>query len=156
MLAGTAGDLQLQLNVLNQCCHKWRMTFNQTKSKVIHFRCKRTKQTVSNFKCGYICLDVTSEYKYLGLWFNEFLDLQGTVKHIAKSATRALGAVISKFKRTGGILFDCYKQLFDSMVKPVLLYGAGIWGTENRQVINTVQNKACRFFLGEYKKLPVI
>ena len=37
------------------------------------------------------------------------------------------------------------------MVKPVLLYGAGIWGTENRQVINTVQNKACRFFLGVQK-----
>ena len=32
------------------------------------------------------------------------------------------------------------------MVKPVLLYGAGIWGTENRQTINTVQNKACSFF----------
>ena len=78
----------------------------------------------------------------------EFLDLQGTVvKHIAKSATRAPGAVISKFKRTGGILFDCYRQLFDSMVEPVLLYGAGIWGKENRQVIITVQNKACRFLL---------
>ena len=129
---------------------------NQTKSKVIYFRCKRTKQTVSNFKCDDIGLDVTSEYKYLGLWFNEFLDLKGTVKHIAKSATRALGAVISKFKRTGGILFDCYKQLFDSMVKPVLLYGAGIWRTENRQVINTVQNKACRFFLGVQKTVSNI
>ena len=70
------------------------MTINQTKSKVIHFRCKRTKQTVSNFKCGDIGLDLTSEYKYLGLWFNEFSDLQGIVKHVAKSAIRALGAVI--------------------------------------------------------------
>ena len=87
--------------------------------------CERTKQTVSNFKCGDKGLDLTSEYKYSGLWFNEFLYLQGTVKHIAKSATRALGAVISKFKRTGGILFECYKQLLNSMVKPVLLYGAG-------------------------------
>ena len=78
------------------------------------------------------------------MWFNEFLDLQGTVKHIAKYATRALGAVLSEFKRTA-ILFDCFKQLFDSMVTPVLLYGAGIWGTENRQAINTVQNKF--FFL---------
>ena len=121
LLAGTAGDLQLQLNLSNQWCHKWRMTINQTKSKVIPFRYKRTKQTVSNFNCGDIGLDVTSEYKYLGLWFNEFLDLQGTVKHIAKSATRALGAVTSKVKRTGGILFVCYKQLFDSMVKPVML-----------------------------------
>ena len=81
------------------------------------------------------------------MWFNEFLDLQGTVKHVAKSTTRALGAVISKFKRTGGIVFDCYKQLFDSMLKPVLLYGADIWGTGNRQAINTGQNKACRFFV---------
>ena len=58
LLAGTAGD------VLNQWCHKWRMKINQTKSKVIHFRCKKTKQTISNFKCGDISLDVTSEYKY--------------------------------------------------------------------------------------------
>ena len=57
------------------------------------------KQTVANFKCGDISLDVTSEYKYLGLWFNEFLDLQGTENHIVKSATRALGAVKSKSNR---------------------------------------------------------
>ena len=68
LLAGNAGDLQLQLStVLNQWCHKWRVTINQNKSKVIHFRCKRKKQTVSNFKCGDISLDVASKYKYLGL-----------------------------------------------------------------------------------------
>ena len=50
------------------------------------------------------------------------MNLQGMVKHFVKSATRALGAVISKFKRAGRILFDWYKQLFVSMIKPVLLY----------------------------------
>ena len=41
------------------------------------------------------------------------------------------------------------------MVKPVLLYGAGIWGAENMQVINIVQNKARRFFLGVQKLLVI-
>ena len=100
---------------------------------------------MSNFKCGDIGLDVTSEYKYLGLWFIEFLYLQGTVKHIAY--LRQEHWVKSYLSLNGQVvLFDCYKQLFDSMVKLVLLYGAGIWGAENRQVINTIQNKACGFF----------
>ena len=60
------------------------------------------------------------------------------------------------FKRTVGLLFNCYKQLFDSMVKPFLLYGTGIWGTENRQMIKTGQNKACRFFLGVQKTVSNI
>ena len=66
---------------------------------------KHEKLTVSNFKCGDIGLDVTSKYKYLGLWFNEFLDLQGTDKHIAKSAARALGAVISNISLNGQVVY---------------------------------------------------
>ena len=31
LLADTDGDLQLRLNVLNQWCHKWRMTTNRNK-----------------------------------------------------------------------------------------------------------------------------
>ena len=34
------------------------------------------------------------------------------------------------------------------MVLPILLYGAGIYGTNEHKILNTVQNKACRFYLG--------
>ncbi len=74
--------------------------------------------------------------------------MSNTVKTIAKSATRALGLVVSKFKSSGGSLYETFTHLFESMVQPVLLYGAALWGTVERKVINTVQNKACRFFLG--------
>ena len=30
----------------------------------------------------------------------------------------------------------------------VFFYGAGIWGLSEQKKINTVQNKACRYFLG--------
>ena len=34
LLAGTSGDLQLQLNVLNRWCHKWRMTITKLRVKL--------------------------------------------------------------------------------------------------------------------------
>ena len=73
---------------------------------------------------------------------------------MAQSATRALGLLISKFKQTGGMPFEVYKKLFDSTVWSVISYGAAIWGTKEYSVINTVQNKACRFFLGVSKYSP--
>ena len=73
---------------------------------------------------------------------------------MAKSATRALGLLISKFKQTGGKPFEVYKKLFGSTVWSVIDYGAAIWGTKEYSVINTVQKKACRFFLGVGKYSP--
>jgi hypothetical protein len=33
------------------------------------------------------------------------------------------------------------------MVEPVLMYWSGIWGTKSFNVKNSVQNKACKYFL---------
>ena len=69
-------------------------------------------------------------------------------KEISKSATRALGTIIAKFKSLGGISFETFQRLFETNVQPILLYGAGVWGTKEYKIINTVQNKAQRFILG--------
>ena len=39
-------------------------------------------------------------------------------------------------------------NLLSLQAGPVLFYGAGIWGLSEQKKINTVQNKACRYFLG--------
>ena len=41
-----------------------------------------------------------------------------------------------------------FSKLYESLVEPVLFYGAGIWGLSEQKKINTVQNKACMYFLG--------
>ena len=41
LLAGTAGDLQLQLNVLNQWCYKCQMTITKLKVKLSNSGTKR-------------------------------------------------------------------------------------------------------------------
>ena len=76
-------------------------------------------------------------------------------KFVAQSASRALGLLISKCKLAGGLPFNVYTKLYDSVVYPVISYGAGIWRCKLYACINAVQNRAMRFFLGVEKYTPV-
>ena len=48
-------------------------------------------------------------------------------KIVAMSANRALGLVMAKCKTIGGVSYDVYKKLFDSLVSLIIEYGAAIW-----------------------------
>ena len=75
-----------------------------------------------------------------------------TVSVVAKSAGRALGLLIAK--KNGCLPFECYTKLYDSLVQPVIDYGASIWGTKEYKCIQAVQHRACRFFMGLGKYTP--
>ena len=47
---------------------------------------------------GETSLDIVSQYKYIGLVLNEFLDLGLTANILSDSTGRALGAMIAKPK----------------------------------------------------------
>ena len=87
-------------------------------------------------------------YKYLGLWLHEHLNLNKTVSELSKSASRAVSALYTKCLRAGGTTIDVFEKLYESLVEPVLFYGSEIWGISDHREIQTVQNKACRYFLG--------
>lgn len=154
LLANSAADLQAQLDCLHEWCYKWRLELNQGKTKVVHFRKKSAKCTEFDFHCGNTSIDKVKNYKYLGLWFNEHLDMTYAAREIAKYATRALGSIIVKFKVLGDISYSCFKNMYESCIEPILLYGAGVWGMKVYNIINTVKNKACRFLLGVQKTAP--
>jgi hypothetical protein len=69
------------------------------------------------------------------------------VEEVAKSATRALGAVIAKCKAHGNVPYDCFTYLYDSLVQPIIDYGSAIWGHKEFSCIKSVQFRACRFFM---------
>ena len=93
---------------------------------------------------------ISNSFKLLciGLWFHEHLDMKFAINELAKSASSALSALYTKFLHVGGMTYDVFCKLYQSLVEPVLFYGAGIWGLGEQKKINTVQNKACRYFLG--------
>ena len=98
---------------------------------------------------------MVESYKYLGLVLTVFLDYSKTAKAVAKSANRALGLIIAKSKAFGGLPYDVLYKLYESLVCPVIRYGAPIWGTECFSCIQAVQNRAARYFLNVGKYTPV-
>ena len=74
------------------------------------------------------------------------------VCELAKSASRALGALFGKFIAACGMTWSVYSKLYTSLVEPILFYGSGIWGTKSYSAINNVQNKAAKYFLAVGKR----
>ena len=101
---------------------------------------------IFQFTCSNLELRVVTKHCYLGLWFNEHLYFKDTASKVAKSAHQALGLLISKFKLCGGMPFDCFTTLYESLVLPIISYGAAIWGTTDYSCINSVHNGACRYY----------
>ena len=56
-------------------CSENDVLINAEKTKIMHFRHKRRKQHLYHFYYNDQVLDYCSEYKYLGYWINEHLDL---------------------------------------------------------------------------------
>ena len=75
VLANSEKVLQQLLSIVNQWCLKWGINVNPTKTKAMHFRHKRRKLSCCQLMLGSSVIEFCHEYKYLGYWINEFLDV---------------------------------------------------------------------------------
>ena len=154
LLAESETDLQLLLNALYDWCGRNDMTVNLVKSNVVHFRQNSVSKTDFVFTFGDGSISVIDRYTYLGVVLSEYLDYNIMVKCVAQSASRALGLLIAKCKAIGGVPYNVFTKLYDSVVWPVINYSAPIWGFRSYSYIHAVHNRAMRFFLGVGKYTP--
>ena len=148
LIAPSEDKLQRMLDRVHEWCYKWRISVNQKKTKVMHFRPKTVNCTQTIFTIGDINISCAENYRYLGIWLNEHLDFSVAINELAKSASRALGALCTKYFDAGGFSYEVFTKLYESLVQPITLYGSAIWGLYEQKRLNTIQNKACKFFLG--------
>ncbi|MCG8049515.1 MAG: reverse transcriptase family protein, partial [Candidatus Thiodiazotropha endolucinida] len=153
-VSSSEAEMQLMLNTLHQWCKKWRVLINTTKSKAVHFRQHRQPRSLYQFRIGDNLIDTVETYKYLGVIFHEKLDFSHTAKALAAAAGRALGGIISKVHNMKDFGFSTYEKLFESCVIPVLDYGTSVWGFKTYNEIDSVQNRAIRYFLGVHRFSP--
>ena len=106
---------------------------------------------MSNYAFNYQdkILENVKLYKYLGLTFSAFGNFTIAKQELKKSALKAL----FKLKKDMGNFFHfdpCLTmKLFDTLVKPILLYGSEVWGTDivKDDPIESVHTKFCKFYL---------
>ncbi len=153
VLADTEHGLQLALDALGNYCNKWKLKVNVSKSKVMVF-CKRKPRNPSwSFYLNGHQLEITDEYKYLGVIFNYTGYFNKHRQYACSQAQKAMFAVMRK-NRYLNLPIDIQLELFDRMIEPILLYGSEVWGFESLGIIEKLHLKYCKYVLGLKSSTP--
>ena len=91
-----------------------------------------------------------SSYKCMGLRVTPKRIWTRAKEVLAIQARKSIITVLKLQSNVGFFEYSEMFKLFDTMLKPVLLYAAEIWGFESSCIIESVQDKFCKRFL----KLP--
>ena len=87
LIAPDESKLQQMLDVVTSWCSEWKLHSN------VHFRNPSVQRSNFIFTCSNSNIEYVESYKYLGLWFDEHMNMNKDVRELAKSASRALGAL---------------------------------------------------------------
>ena len=130
LLAPDECSLQRMMNIFSEWCVNWKLTINDEKTKVVHFRPQLMEISRSKFTCGGHSIQFTDSYKYLGVWLDEHITFHKNAKELAKSASRALGAVYGKVMSAVGVTHSVYSKLYPTMVEQFFFMAAEYGVTE--------------------------
>ena len=133
----------IPLNVLEEYCETWKLQVNVSKTKIVIFgRGKINKNIHFTFQNNE--LEIAESYKYLGIYLSRTGTFTTAKKHIAEQANKALFSLLQKI-RSLSLPYDIQINLFDKLVKPILLYGSEIWGSGNIDILERIQLKFYKF-----------
>ena len=94
LFGNTEGEMQHALDVFQTYCNTWHLTVNVDKTKIVIFSSGKLKQY--NFLLNGLNIEVTNEYKYLGIYFTRGGSFAKAKKHIADQANKAMFALLKK------------------------------------------------------------
>ncbi|MEW8548192.1 MAG: reverse transcriptase family protein, partial [Candidatus Thiodiazotropha sp.] len=145
-------ELQTLLDNLHRYTTDWGLKINTAKTKVLIFQ-KRRQHLTRSWKLNNVVLDVVDSFCYLGLKINYTGNVEFSTKALSDQALRAANGLLALFKR---LSFDIKTKLslFDSLVTPILLYGAEVWGIYNINSIDKIHIKYCKAILGVRQQTP--
>ena len=130
LLSESPEGLQNSIDSLHSYCNKWELKVNIEKTKVIVFN--KSGKLFKNMQFKYFgkALECVNEYKYLGILFKPSGSFSAAISHLCRKASKAMYSIRrSLFSDKINTLPSI--KLFDSCVKPILLYCSEIWCLDN-------------------------
>jgi hypothetical protein len=141
----TKQGLQILLDKLHDYCNKWGISVNINKTVIMV--CKRGNQLENvEIMYGGEKLEVVNKFIYLGVCLSSNGSFYQTQLSLSKQALKAMYSLNSLFEKVPMHITDKIK-LFDSMVKPILMYGSEIWGFHKSPDVERVYLKFLKYLL---------
>ena len=154
LLGETEENLKEMLNLVNTYCCANKLTINCKKTKCLIFnktgRLLRTKFSLNGKE-----LENVRTYKYLGFIFTPSGEIRTGLEDLRDRALKAFYSLKNKLGNAFYRNIPTSLSLFDSLIKPILLYASDFWGTLKLPVNNPIENLQMRIFkelLGVNKK----
>ena len=150
ILSETENGLNTMLKNLKTYTEDNKLQVNLDKTKCMVFN-KTGRLIRRSFYLGKEKLEMVREYKYLGFLVTPSFNICTALADLKDRGLRAYGALKTKL----GISFRKHihttMHLFDSLIKPILLYASDFWGTLKLPKNNPVEilhRKFCKQLLG--------
>ena len=127
LLSTTEDGLQHNIDRVTSFCKKWGLSINTDKTKVMVFsKSGKANEKYGKFTIGQTLLENVDQYKYLGVDISANGRFSIAEKNLSMKASRALfsikQSIFDKTIKPSGVL-----RIFDSLIKPIGLYGSEIW-----------------------------
>ena len=157
LLSSCPNGLQKCLDALQDFCTSWKLEVNIDKSKVLIFN-SNGKSFLNYFSYNNKTVETVNQYCYLGV----ILKCNGNFNLAISTLTEKARKAYFKIKRTLGLNHSCQllEKLFDTLVKPILLYCCEIWGLDhalkgrNSESYELLHTKFVKEILGVHCRTP--
>ena len=154
ILSESRNGLQNSLNMLQCYCNNWKLDLNVKKTKAMVFSTSSKKEH-AQFMFGSSKIDVTDAYTYLGIKFTRKATFKEAIKCLAEKGNKAM--YLLKSSLYTGVTFNpnLPLKIFDSTVRPILLYASEVWCCEflklltrpsniDKTLFESINNKFCK------------
>ena len=138
--------LQRCINKLSDYCDRWKLQINKVKTKILVFTPSgRIPQNLCKFYLGDCELETVLTYKYLGITISSNGMFGQGINELAQKGRKAWYALRRSVQIDLVNDPQVYFKLFDAMIKPILLYGAEIWGQDYFDIFAKYESTDAKF-----------
>ena len=120
--------LQEGLDILAEYCKKWKLTVNIDKTKIMIFRKGDNLARNISFKYDGKNIEIVGKFVYLGITFTTGGSFNETHKTLSGQGLKAIFELNQYLYNFTDLSPYHVLDLFDKLVRPILCYGAEVWG----------------------------
>ena len=146
MFSDNPHDLQESLNLLQNFCSSSSLNININKTKVVVFG-ENPKHIKFEWTINEETLEISDCYKYLGTWLHWRGNYTYSLTKLSDYANKTLQFLQQNIIKLGITDINIHMKLFNTLVKPILLYNAEIWGLHDVKCLERICLKFYKFSL---------
>ena len=142
------------INIVTKFCDENKLTINCKKTKCLIFN-KTGRLIRQKFFLNGVPLENVRQYKYLGFMFTPSGELRSGLKDLRDRGFKSFQALRYKMGESFNRDVLTVLNLYDCMIKPILLYSSDFWGClkmPQNNPIETLQMKIFKQILGVNKQ----